>query len=79
VIRDWQDDESHPTLKSVDIEVAVECEDSPQLVALGDTNERSVGEVHRNVAVLPHQLFHTSDIGCVQRKQLQHTVRDHVA
>ena len=41
---------------------AVEGKDSAQLFALGDAHQSGVGQVHRQIAILTHQLFHARNV-----------------
>ena len=50
-------------LRAVDLEVAsIDGEDSPEMLALSNAHQRGIGEIHRKVAILSHQLSHTKAI-----------------
>src|SRR5258706_12183058 len=54
-----KDIEAADTLRSVDAEVApVEREDAMYTFPLGHPHKSGVGQVHRQVVILPHQLPH---------------------
>lgn len=56
--------------RAIDGEVLpIERKDLRQRFALGDANEGRVSEVHRQVAVLLHQLAHAGCVGLVERRQ----------
>ena len=65
-----QEREAALARQAVDREVAlVEGEDAAQVVALGDADQGGVGEVHRQVAVLGHQLLDARHVGRVERRR----------
>src|SRR4030088_2861353 len=45
----------------------IEREDAGQIFAFGDSDQRRVGEVHRQVAVLLHQLAHAQRVAFVEQ------------
>ncbi len=71
--------ESGTARQPVNLEVVIESDDAGDPLAFGRADERGIGEIHRQVAVLLHQLFHACQIGCVQRDQVQGSIGHHVA
>jgi hypothetical protein len=74
-----QDRKSSAASGSVDREVpSVEGEDPGEIFPLGDSHQRRVGEIHRQVTVLLHQLPHARRIPFVERRKRQR-LRFHAA
>ena len=61
----------------VDLEIAVQREDPSILVALGDVDERCVGQVHREIAIPRHQLAQPRHIVVIERRELDGARFDH--
>ena len=67
-----QDRKSASASRTVNGEVPpIEREDAREIFAFGDPDERRVGEIHRQVAVLLHQLAHARRIAFIERRQCQ--------
>ena len=70
-ISSGQDRKPADSTRAVELEVSpVDREDARDLFPLGDPNKPCVGEVHRKVPVLPHQLAHARYVGRLQRQDL---------
>src|SRR5439155_25097719 len=67
-----QDRKSAAASRTVHREVPpIEREDAGEIFAFGDPDQRGVGEVHRQVAILLHQLAHARRIAFIERRQRQ--------
>lgn len=67
----WEDREPASPSRAVDGEISpIEREDLSYAFALGDTDERCVGKIHRQIAVFVHQRAETGDIFCPNREEL---------
>src|SRR5713226_578624 len=59
--------ESPNALRPIDLEVAaIDREDSTEMLALCHAHQRGISEIHREVAILPHQLSHAKAVCLLQ-------------
>src|SRR5437764_726695 len=73
-----QDAESADAIRAVDREIAaVEGEDAADLFPLRYANERGVGEIHREIAVLFHQLTHAGQVLDFDLDEIERHALDH--
>lgn len=57
-------------MEAVDGEIAaIDCEYFAKALAFGDADEGGIGEVHRTVSVLAHELSGSRDVVCIEGEQ----------
>ena len=79
VLTSRYDDEATAAWQPVHAKMFVERENALQSIAFSDTNQGGIGDVHRQVAILAHELLHSAHVVATDRKQIDGTVLDHVA
>src|ERR1019366_7901046 len=74
-----QNPEALAAWKTVDAEVApVEGEDRTNAVPISDAYERGIGEIHREIVVLLHQLPHPGNVVIPERQELDRAALEHL-
>src|SRR5271170_3727829 len=78
-MRSGKDVEPSEAMRSIDLEILpVDCEDSPYALAFGDAHQRGIREVHRQIAILPHQFAHAGKIVETEVCEYQSVSTNHV-
>ncbi len=74
-----QDVKSSQSLRSINLEVvAVDSEDAPDSLALGNPDQGGIRQIHRQVPILPHELAHTGTVFVPELYKVQTTDVYHV-
>jgi len=67
------------SVKAIDSEiVAVHCEDPPDAVSLGHSDERRVRQIHPAVRILDHELPYAVYVYQVEGEELHRSSRQHL-
>lgn len=78
-VRSWNDFETTKTMRPINFEILpVDSKHAPQTLTFRDAHQGGISEIHRQVAILPHQLTHAGAIVQTEVREPHTNDVDHV-